>query len=66
MYIDDKRCGYGEYTAANYDHFSGEFKDDLFHGYGEMHYINGDHFEGFYENGERNGAGKFTTRLGDV
>ena len=40
-------------------HYTGSWKDNLFHGHGKLAYPNQDVYEGFFDSGKAHGQGKF-------
>lgn len=45
-YIDDKKCGSGEFRWASGNFYKGEYKDDEREGYGEMTWVDGSKYIG--------------------
>ena len=55
-YKDDAIHGYGTYTYANGDVYTGQNNNDLAHGHGTMTYADGSIEDGKWENGEYVGS----------
>jgi len=62
--VDGKITGYGTFTWAHGDRYTGRFVNDKKHGQGTYYYSNGSRYEGGWVNDKQTGRGTWTNADG--